>query len=181
MSFRRGRRGASIRPVQSIKHIVDTNGSITAAVQSVTPIINTQRNPDYDINPADCEIGSTVNSIFLRVEVVAIIAAGGVDNIYMAVVKNPGLNLTFPKGDQMGGDKNRKYIIHQEMLMTGQAGGNPGSSNIARTLFKGVIRIPRGYKRNGLDDQLQVLLSHRAGEASQKTNFCVEAIYKEYN
>jgi len=173
-------RALRLRPVDSLKHIVETNGSITAAAQSITDVINTNRNPDPGTNPADCNIGSTVGSIYLRVEVVSIIGAGGVDNIYMAVVKNNGGNTTFPVVDQLGISDKRKFVIHQEMMMTGQAGGNPGSANIPRTLFKGVIRIPRAYKRNGVEDKLQVLLQHRTGEATQKSNFCIECIYKEF-
>ncbi len=169
-----------MRPVQSIKHIVDTDGLISLAVQSVTPIVNTVRNPDYAANPADVEIGSTVSSIYLRVEATGVIAAAGIDNIYMAVVKNPAGALSFPKGNQMGGDDNRRWILHQEMLMLAPFEAT-GTTGFPRTLFKGVIRIPRGMKRNALEDQLQVLLSHRGGETSQTTRFCLECIYKEFN
>ncbi len=168
-----------LRPVQSLKHIVETNGSITGAGASITDVINTIRNPD-EAQSNQVEIGSTVSAIYLRVEVVSIIGAGGVDNIYMGVFKNPGNLLTQPSMDNVGVTDRRKYMIHQEMTMTGQTGGNPGSSNIPRTMFKGVIRIPKGYKRNGVEDRLQIILQHRTGEVTQKTNFCIECIYKEF-
>ena len=62
----------------------------------------------------------------------------------MLVFKNPGGNLTVPANNTVGSNDNKKYVIHQEMVMLEQSiSGNP------RTLFNGVIRIPRGYQRNG--------------------------------
>jgi len=170
----------SIRPVQSLKHVIDTNGGVSAALQSITNLAIVVDAPAPNSSPEQVNVGSKINSIYLRVEAVAIVAAGGVDNIYMAILKNPGNNLVVPNLDQVGTSDNRRYIIHQEMMMTGQAGGNPGSANIARTLFKGVIRLPRGYQRMGVNDRLQLLIQHRVGEATQQSNFCQQCIYKEY-
>jgi len=173
------RRGMGLRPVQSLKHVVESSGAVNLAAVSVTDVINVVSNPVDTVANA-CAVGSTVHSIYLRVEVVGIIGAAGIDNIYMAVYKNQGNLINAPNLDAIGGTEKRRFVIHQEMLMTGQPGGNPGSSNIPRTLFKGVVKIPRGYKRNAVDDKLQVLLQHRVGESSQKTNFCIECIYKEF-
>jgi len=48
-------------------------------------------------------------------------------------------------------------------------------------LFKGVIMIPKSLQRFGLEDRLQVIIGHRTGEATQKTDFCLQCIYKELN
>ncbi len=177
MSYRRNR-GLGLRPVNSLKHIVETNGTISAAVVSATDVINTVSLP-VDTVTNNVKVGSTVHSIYLRVEVIGVIAAGGVDNIYMAVYKNPGASITPPNIDAAGTTEKRKYFIHQEMLMLTPFVA-AGTSGFPRTLFKGVIKIPRGYKRNGVDDKLQVLLQHRTGEATQTTRFCIECIYKEF-
>ncbi len=169
-----------MRPVNSFKHIVESNGAVSAANASITDLVVAVTDPKPGTSPTECNIASTVGAIFLNVQVVGEIGAGGVDNIYMAVVKNPGNNFVFPDVDLLGISDLRKYVIHQEMIMTGQAGGNPGAANIARTMFKGVILIPRGYKRNGFQDRIQVILQHRSGEQTQVTNFCIEAIYKEF-
>jgi len=176
MSFRRRRMQS---PVRSIKHVVDTNGAITGAAPSITDVINTVDDPARGVSN-NVANGSRVNAIFIRVEVVSIIGAGGIDNIYLLVFKNPGNGLVPPQVDQVGTSDNRRWVFHQEMLMTGQPGGNPGSANIPRTLFKGVVMLPRSYRRNGIDDKVQVVLGHRLGEVTQKTNFCVQAIYKEF-
>ncbi len=172
-----------LRPVNSVKHIIETNGAIVAVAQSATPIVSVVNNPDLTTNPADCNVGSKVGSVYLRVEVVGTESAGGVDNIYMAVVKNPGANFVFPPLDQLGVSDLRKYVIHQEMIMLvpqSESGAGGGTARFPRTLFKGVIRIPKGYARSGINDRLLVLLQHRTGEVTQQTEFCLECIYKEF-
>ncbi len=166
----------AMRPVNSLKHIIDTNGLVTLALQSVTDVINTVDNPDPDTNQVN--IGSSVKSIYLRVEVKGgAVAASGVENIYMYVMKNPGNNLVQPAADAVGANDNRKFIIHQEMLMTNTA---TAEASFPRTLFKGVIVIPRAYRRNGVEDRLKVVLQQSAGETNQTTQFCIQCIYKEF-
>ncbi len=178
MSFRR--RNLRLRPVQSLKHVVDTSGAVVLAAQSITDVIDTVDSPVLS-SPNQVASGSTVHAIYLRVEVVGTIGAAGVDNIYMIVYKNPGNNVVPPINlDAVGISDKKRFVLHQEMLMTGQPGGNPGSANIARTLFKGVVMLPRTFKRFGHDDKLQVILQHRTGESSQNTDFCIECIYKEF-
>ncbi len=175
MSFRR--RSLRLRPVQSLKHIVDTNGGVSGGAQSVNDVVVAVQNPaPTALNQVN--IGATVNAIFLRVEVIQEVAAGGIDNIYMYVYKNPGGNLATPAVDSVGTTDKRKFVLHQEMMMTGTA--LTAASAIPRTLFKGVVMIPRGYKRFGVEDKLQVVIGHRAGEATQVSNFCLQCIYKEY-
>ena len=180
MSMRNRRSALRLRPVKSLKHIVDTQGALIAAAQSVTDVINTVTSPDLATANQVAE-GSTINAIYLRVEVASVVAAGGVDNIYMIVFKSPGNNITPPGNlDSVGISDKKRFVLHQEMLMTGQNGSNPGAANIPRTLFKGVVVLPRTFKRFGYDDKLQVILQHRAGEATQRTDFCIECIYKEF-
>lgn len=152
---------------------------MSGASPSITDVIVTVTNPDtVGTGTNQCNIGSTVGSIYLRVEVVGSTAAGGINNIYMGVFKNPGALLSPPAMDNVGTSDRRKYMIHQEMLML--APFVTGGTQFPRTMFKGVIRIPRGYKRNGIEDKLQVILQHRTGEATQQTDFCIECIYKEF-
>ncbi len=140
-------------------------------------MINSVDNPvRASIN--ECAVGSKVFAIYLRVEVIfGGTPAGGIDNIYMYVFKNPSSSLTTPPVDGIGASEDRKYVIHQEMMMTGN---NTSLSDVPRTLFKGVIRIPKLYQRNGYGDKLQVVIGHRTGEATQATNFCLQCIYKEF-
>lgn len=177
MSMRR--RALRLRPVNSLKHIVETNGIVSGASASTTDVINTKTDPDTAVGTNQVNVGSTVHAIYLRVEVVGATSAGGVDNIYMGVFKNPGALLSAPPMDNVGATDRRKFMIHQEMIMLTprNLSTEPG---FPRTMFKGVIVIPKGYKRNGIEDKLQVILQHRSGESTQATNFCIECIYKEF-
>jgi len=169
------RRNMAIRPVQSLKHIVDTATSTVLAVITTVPVITAVQNPAL-ANVEQINFGSTVNAIYLRVEVLATNVFSGVPRIYMAVFKNSGGNLVNPSPNGAGSSNNKKYVIHQEMIMIG---GNETSA-FPRTLFNGVIKIPPRLKRFGYNDTLSVLLQNGVGETTGITNACVQCIYKEY-
>ncbi len=172
-----GYRARLQQPIKTIKHVVDTNGGVTAALASITDLIDTVDNPART-SPNNVGNGSRVNAVYLNVQVIQNTPAGGIDNIYLGVFKNPGANLTPPALDQVGTSDNRKWMIHQEMVMTGNF--TTVASAIPKTLFKGVIMIPRPYRRFGIDDKLVCILQHRTGEATQDTNFCLQCVYKEW-
>ncbi len=175
MSFRR--RNLSLRPVRSVKHVVDTNGAITGGTPSTTSVVETVDDPS-NTSPTQCAVGSTVHAIYLRVEVIQEIPAGGIDNIYMLVYKNPGGDLLAPNVDTVGSSDDRKRVVHQEMMMLGSV--LTAANAIPRTLFKGVVLFPRALKRNGIQDKWQVVIGHRNGEVTQGSNFCLQCIYKEF-
>jgi len=168
-----------LRPVKSIKHIVETNGTVTAALASTTDVINTVDAPAYNVTPNQVSTGAQIHGIYLRVEVKGRVQAGGIQNVYMAVYKNLGNNLTLGPIDLIGTTDLRRYVIHQEMLMVSGQDLSTGLG-FPRTMFKGVIIIPKSLKRFGVQDKLQVILQHRSGEATQTTEFCIECIYKEF-
>ncbi len=167
MPFRRFNR--SIRPVHRIKHMVENQFALGVATQQVTQLVKAVDAPVI-ANRTEVETASTVNGIFLNVQCAATSTAA-IANIYMAVVKNPGGNLTFGNVNILGSDDNKKYVIHQEMIMT-----EKNTTAIPRTLFKGVIALPRGYRRMGINDELQ-LLTFSPGVTYE---VCSEAIYKEF-
>jgi len=175
MVFRR--MSPRLHPVRSIKHIVDTNGLIVGSGQSVNDIVNVKDDPSNTVTN-ECAVGSTVGAIFLNVQVVQQVVAGGIDNIYMIVYKNPGNNVVNPAPDSVGTSDKRRFVIHQEMVMIGSS--NSVNSPVPKALFKGVIVIPRALKRNAIQDKWQVVIAHRLGEATQTTQFCLQCIYKEF-
>ncbi len=166
----------SLRPVHRLKHVVDTNGAISMGVPSITDVITTSPNPVTTVTN-HVEDASIVRSIYLRVEVIGKDSAGGVDNVYMIVFKNPANDLSIPAVDGVGVSDKRKFVIHQEMMMLDFKGTTSG---FPRTLFKGVIKIPQPYQRNGIADRLQVVIGHRPAETTQLTEFCLQCIYQEY-
>ncbi len=168
MVFRR-RSGNSLRPVNRIKHVVDTQQGGVGGTQIVNSLIVAVDAPTIGVT-TQVQTGSTVNAIYLKFEVNPINAAA-LPNFYIAIVKNPGNNLTFPDANVIGGDDNKKYVIHQEMVMLqAQANGNP------RTVFNGVIVIPKGYRRFGPADRLQLLTL----SPGITTNQCFQCHYKEF-
>ncbi len=165
----RNRTGNSLRPVNRIKHVVDNQLGLLLGVNSVQTIVIAKDSPVL-ANTTEVLTGSTVNGIFVVVEAYAT-TAGALANLYMLVGKNPGGNLTLPNPNSVGVSDNKKYIIHQEMVMLEQSvNGNP------RTLFKGVIVIPKHMRRFAPNDSLELIL--RAPGVN--CNVCLQVHYKEF-
>lgn len=158
-----------LRPVQSIKHIVDVQGGLLVNTTVVNTLVNVVDTPSVGTTNGVLA-GSSVNSIFLNVQVAATSTAA-LANVYMAVYKNPGGNIATVDPQIVGGNDNKRYVIHQEMLMT-----EKNTTAIPRTLFKGVIRLPRGMKRFTYGDKLEITLK----SPGTTYDFCYQTIYKEF-
>ncbi len=170
----RFRSSMALRPINRIKHVIDAEGNVTGTTNSIIDIIAANDNPAR-ANVTECETGSKVNGIYLKIE--ALHASGaGTPNLYMAVFKSPANTLALTTLDitQLGVSDIKKYSIHQEMVM----GSGDAGNGLPRVVFNGVIKIPKGYVRNGPDDRLKVLL--RVGTAAVNFNFCLQCHYKEF-
>ncbi len=159
-----------LRPINRIKHVVDIEGGLTAASQSESPIITAKDAPVL-ANPEEVMLGSTINGVYLHVEVTHTSGTGR-PNVYLAIIKNPGNNLTNPQANAVGSSDEKKFVIHQEMIMMSGDAGN----GLPRPIFNGVIKIPKGYRRFGPKDRLYVLLLSPTVVA----DFCLQAHYKEF-
>ncbi len=149
--------------------MVDNQGGLAVGAQQDIVLINTVDNPVLTTTN-ECETASTVNGIYLRIEINATSSAA-LANAYLIVWKDPGNNLTAPDPQAVGSNDNKKYVIHQSMVMLQQVtNSNP------RTLFDGVIAIPRGYRRNGPNDRLHARLK----APGVSLNWCSQCIYKEF-
>ncbi len=169
MVFRRFNRGNALRPIQRIKHVIDKQGATVFNNQENIDLIQSTDTPTIAAEE-QCITGSKVNGIYLHVEVYAS-TAGALANCYMYVFKNPGNQLTAPAVNNVGASVLKKYIIHQEMVMLErQINGNP------RTLFNGVIVIPKGYIRNGPGDRLKLVLF----APGVNIEWCIQCHYKEF-
>ncbi len=167
--FRRRGKGGSLRPVNRIKHVVDSQGGLVLGTQLDVNIITTVESPSL-ANSKEVEIGHTVNAIYLKVEVYATTAAA-LSNCYMMVYKDPGGNTTPPQANAVGASDNKRFSIHQEMVMLQkQVDGNP------RTLFNGVIVLPRGMRRFAPNDLLIVSLL----SPGVNVDFCLQVHFKEF-
>ncbi len=165
--FSRFKKG--LRPVHSIKHVVDIQAASVAGTQ-VNNVVIAAFDAPVLANVSHVETGCTVNSIYLKVEISATSTAT-LANAYMFVFKNPGGNLVLPTANAVGSDDNKKFVIHQEMVML-----EKNTTSNPRTLFVGVLSIPRGYRRFGINDQLYIsVLTPGVGHEA-----CIQCIYKEY-
>ncbi len=168
MVFRKNR-GLRLRPVNRIKHVVDKQGGLAVNTLVTETIIEASDTPDI-ANIDEVETGSTVNGIFLSVEVLATSQAA-LPNVYMSVWKNPGNALTMSSPNIIGGDPNKRFVIHQEMVMLSKS-----TDAVPRTLFKGVIVLPRGYRRFGPNDKLLLQLL----SPGVTVDYCFQSHYKEF-
>ncbi len=171
MVFRRRFSSARLRPVNRIKHVFDIQSALAAGAGEFQTLVETVDTPTLaDTNGV--ETGSTVNGIFLNVEATRTGTTSDVlANVYLYIAKNPGGNLTLPEANVVGSNDNKKYVIHQEMVMLqGTNAGNP------RTVFKGVIALPRGYRRFGPNDTLVT----RVLTPGVSINYCIQCHYKEF-
>ncbi len=165
----RFRSGNFLRPINRIKHVVDLQFATAAGAAQGQNLIIASDTPDL-ATTNEVQTGSTVNGIYLKLEA-NITSSGALANAYMIVFKSPGGNITQPTPNAVGASDDKRYVIHQEMVMfQQQTGSNP------RTVFNGVIKIPRGYKRFGPNDVL-ILRVLAPGVA---TNWCFQCHYKEF-
>ncbi len=165
-------RGMAIRPVHRIKHVVDSSATLGANTSLSIPLISTVDAPVL-ANSTEVETGSKVNGIYLRVEVASNETedVGAVPNVYMSIQKDPGNAIAIIQPNLVGVNVNKRYVIHQEMVMIENSkGGN------SKTLFNGVVKIPKGYIRNGPADTLLLIIFSPALDIV----VCAQCHYKEF-
>ncbi len=89
----------------------------------------------------------------------------------MIIAKNPGSNVNLPPPNAVGSDDNKRFVFHQEMVMFQQQdGSNP------RTIFNGVVVIPRGMRRMAPDDNIVIIVL----APGVNVQWCIQAHYKEF-
>ncbi len=160
-------RHMSKRPINSVKNIVDgTFLGVTGGTNTDVVLVDTVN--DYTGTSGTVPIGATVSSLYLFVQMIS--ADSGVANHDWFVIKDPGDQLIIPVPGATGGVTSRKFILHEEKGIPGNAldGAYP-------LTFKGVIKIPPGYRRCGEDDR--IVLRMRGVDLY---NACVKCIYKFY-
>ncbi len=166
-------RGMALRPINRIKHVVDssqtlaanTTGGATLALATDTPTL---------ANTASVETGCKINGFYIRIEAASneAIDLGAIPNFYLTISKNPGGNATIPVANAVGASDNKRFVIHQEMTML----ENKGQGSNARTVFNGVVVVPKGMRRMGPNDLWQALVFCPA----LATAVCFQFHYKEF-
>ncbi len=168
----RYRRAMAMRPVNRIKHVVDSSQTLASATAIALPLADATDTPTLGAT-SSVETGCTINGIYLKAVVASNEAqvTGAIPNVYMYVMKNPGNNLVVPAANGVGADDNKRFVIHQEMVMIdNKVSGQP------TVLFNGVIAIPKGYRRFGPDDRLTIVFLSPAINIT----ICFQCHYKEF-
>ncbi len=161
----------SLRPINRIKHVIDHNSTPDGGVQLDVPLVIATDTPTL-ASTTSVETGAKVNGIYLNVQVASIEnIVGVIPNVYLAVWKSAAGVQTLGSIANMGDDPNKRLVIHQEMIMLNNVNGG-----IPRTLFNGVIVIPKGMRRLAPADVWNCTVR------SQTLNIalCIQCHYKEF-
>ncbi len=163
----------SLRPINRTKHVVDFQTAVpvnTKISQVLAVAVDATGLTDVD----GCLVGSTISSIFISSEAVASESSTtATPNLYWMIYKNPGNNLTFPNANAVGSDDNKRFVIHQEMVMINAVdGGSP------RNVFKGVVKVPKHLQRMGPEDRIIIQLF--VPSTGVAVNACTQVHYKEF-
>ncbi len=161
-------RGMALRPINSVKNIVDGTflGVAAAAITNIDLAVTVNA---YAGGVNEVPIGAKISSIYLFVQ--GISGDSGVANFDWYIAKCPNDVLAaLPTPGATGGTTQRKYILHEEKGIPGNAldGAYP-------LTFKGVIKIPKGRQRMAEGDRIRVRL-----RSADIYNSCVKCIYKFY-
>ncbi len=177
MVFRRN----SLRPINSVKHIVEASGILTAGT-NIVPFSLIDGVDLYSLGvtngvPTGAKVNGFYYSCFYYTEGGEI--ASEVPLVDWYIIHNPGnaWATTFdannlPTPGSTGNHKNKRHIIHTEK---GLAGGGDAALNGVPMVFKGVIKVPNKMRRIGEDDRFTI--AHRA---NFNTKFCIQVIYKHF-
>ncbi len=163
----RFQRGMALRPINSVKNIVDGTFLTVAAATSTNVVLATAVN-DYAGAVNECPIGSKISSFYIFVQIQQQAVNSNVD-FYIAKGPKDVFNAR-PIPGATGGTLQRKYILHEEKGLPGPM--NNGSPPLT---FRGVLKVPRGRQRMAEED---VLWLEARGAAAY--DMCVKCIYKFY-
>ncbi len=153
--------------------MVDASATVAAAAGNVFNIVVATDTPTLG-NTSGVETGAKINAFYIRFEAASneAIDLGAIPNFYLFVAKNPGGNITLPAANAVGASDNKRFVVHQEMSML----ENKGQGSNARTIFNGVVVIPKGYRRTGPNDVWVVQTLCPALATVQ----CIQVHYKEF-
>ncbi len=168
-----GRRSSSLQPVNSIKHIIDSEGALSGANASNTPIASAVTSLATTFNPVEVRVGSKINAFFISLFVIGATGAPLTQSINWFIWKeHEGQALSAPSPGATGISKVRNQIIHEEKGLAGSGDGTPMA-------FKGVIVVPRGMRRMREGDIWNIRLNSL--DATVDATFCIKAIYKSFS
>ncbi len=170
MPFRRGNRLGNV--IHSVKHIVDSEGALSGAVTSTTPLLTVVNQRSAVFDPLEVNIGEKVNGIFLSIFVIGATGAPLNGSINWYIIKTHEGQVSLPTPGITGASNLRNQIFHEEKGLAGSGDGTPMA-------FKGVIALPKSFRRMRQGDGILIILS--SNDATNDATFCIKAIYKSFS
>jgi len=163
----------ALRPINRIKHVVDGSATVAANATGTQVVATATDTPTLAVTTS-VETGSKINGFYIRHEAASneAIDLGAIPNYYFYLAKNPGGNVALPSPNAVGANDNKRFVVHQEMTMI----ENKGQGSNPRTIFNGVIVVPKGMRRMGPNDQWVI---HTIAPALD-TAGCFQIHYKEF-
>ncbi len=167
-------RGMALRPVNRIKHVFDSSATISAGTSGIAFGLALSTDTPTLAATNSVETGCKINGFYIRVEIASneAISLGAIPNVYLMITKNIGGAFTLPLANAVGASDLKRIVIHQEMTMI----ENKGQGSNARTVFNGVVVIPKGMRRMGPGDEWKCTVICPALD----TAVCLQAHYKEF-
>ncbi len=143
----RNRRAMSLRPVNSMKNVVENFETVTTTTQN--SIIARAKDTAATSVKEDVTKGCVIKSSWCSFDVCGTGTSGTIQKTGIYIIKNPGNNLTVPGVFTVGTSNEKKFIFKQWQFMTMRnQDGNPPFH------WEGWIKIPRRYQRMATDDRL---------------------------
>lgn len=163
------RRGLALRPINSVKNIVDGTFIGVAASVTTNVLIGDGVNT-YAGGTTEIPIGAKVRSVYLFFQIQPQAAQGNVDAFFFKASPTEATALLAVTPGVTGGSTSRRFILHEEK-------GIPGIYNNGASphTFRGVLKIPRGRQRIGEGDKIYLRI-----RCSTAYDACVKVIYKFY-
>lgn len=153
-----------MRPViHTRKEVVDsTLLGVSAGTTSAVTVAESVN--DYTGSVGDVEVGSVITSIYAFIQMLPTTTT---ENVDFYVIKKPS-GIANPTPGAVGGDLARKYVLHEEKGIPGNA-----ADGAYPLTFKGVVKIPKGRQRMAEGDKILVVL-----RGVGISNSCLKVIYK---
>ncbi len=168
------RRGSALRPINSIKHIIDTDGTLleNGTNVSVTIAVTVPNTDSSTFSPGDIRLGGKINGFFISLFVLGASGAAIGASVNWYIIKHHANQGVDPDPSNTGVSPVRNQIFHQEKGLAGSGDGTPMA-------FKGVIVIPKGMRTMREGESFRIVLALN-GLATSDANFCLKAIYKSF-
>ncbi len=163
-------RALRLRPVNSTKNILDTEGGMVAGLNAVTDVAVGVEVQNYSATSNEVPRGGKVSWVYYSVYVFTDDSGAAAPIVNMYWWKNVGGVSTLPTTGNTGTSDLKRFIIHEEKGLAGNK--NDGVPMVV----KGVLKIPPSKQKFGLNDKIQLVINNESANG----DFCAKHIYKVF-